>query len=144
MAVAQSGPDAEYSGDELEGENHFGEENDDNPLGNPFSLMRVGSQPGHRDREQQRAAHGHGAGSGSRPGLGRGLRRAGGPEQFGAGSSAISGGPQLRARQGLGGPQGSSLIRGIAEMDEDEDDVADFQSELDEGNVNRNNNRPQA
>jgi hypothetical protein len=29
-------------------------------------------------------------------------------------------------------------------MDEDDDDMADFQSELDEGNVNRNNNRSQA
>lgn len=29
----------------------------------------------------------------------------------------------------------------IAEMDEDDDDMADFQSELDETNLNRNNNR---
>lgn len=140
MAVAQSGHDGEYSGDELDSANYFGEENDDNPLGNPFSLMRISNAPAHREREQQRASQGLGAGAGGRPSLGR-LRRAERPEQLGPGSSSssMSGGPQ-RVRH----PMAAQQLERFPQMDEDDDDMADFQSELDEGNVNRNNNRPQA
>jgi len=142
MAAAQSGHDNDFSGDEIDNENHFGEENDDNPLSNPFSLMRVSNNnngPALRDREQQRPLHGPG-------GLGRpnfaAIRRAERPDQFavGSSSSSVSGGPNNRARNPMVGQQ---QVR-IAEMEEDDDDMADFQSELDEGNVHRDNNRPQA